>query len=39
VVVTDDQGCSTDLTFTGTSTQCNGSARARAQQAVTVTSR
>ncbi|MFD1547309.1 beta-propeller fold lactonase family protein [Nonomuraea guangzhouensis] len=38
VVVTDNEGCSTDLIFTGTSTQCNGSALARAQQAVTVTS-
>ncbi|WP_433517925.1 beta-propeller fold lactonase family protein [Nonomuraea sp. CA-143628] len=38
VVVTDDEGCSTDLIFTGTSTQCNGSARARAQKAVTITS-
>jgi 6-phosphogluconolactonase (cycloisomerase 2 family) len=36
VVVTDDEGCSTDRTFTGTSTLCNGSARARAQQTVTV---
>ncbi|MFG1685233.1 beta-propeller fold lactonase family protein [Nonomuraea sp. NPDC049269] len=38
LVITDDQGCSTGLIFTGTSTQCNGSARASAQQAVTVTS-
>ncbi|GAA3613714.1 hypothetical protein GCM10022419_118530 [Nonomuraea rosea] len=36
VVVTDDEGCSTDQVFTGASTQCNGSGRARARQSVTV---
>ncbi|MBO2451584.1 beta-propeller fold lactonase family protein [Actinomadura barringtoniae] len=38
VTVTDDEGCSTDLVFTGTSALCNGSGRARASAPVVVRS-
>ena len=36
LTVTDDQGCSTRLLYTGHSAACNGSARARTSQTVTV---
>lgn len=36
VTVTDDEGCSTELVFTGQTASCNGSARARASVVVTV---
>jgi 6-phosphogluconolactonase (cycloisomerase 2 family) len=36
VRVTDDEGCSTRLVFTGTSAHCNGSPRARSSQTITI---
>jgi DNA-binding beta-propeller fold protein YncE len=34
--VTDDESCSTDLVFTGTTAHCNGSPRARSSQTITI---
>jgi YVTN family beta-propeller protein len=38
LTVVDDEGCSTELVFTGKTASCNGSAVARAQRQVTVAS-